>query len=199
MPRVDISGASGPAWVKDTGRRTPRGAIKWAARDGTAPEGYLTPADAEDILRRMLADAPRRHRDPRRRAAAHRESPLPAARPAGHPRGGRHRPKPSSCSRFRRPPCAGGTHGGHLPSEGAPADPPADRGRGLTSAVRAASAKPHTREDQPAPDVSSIAEMHPTASSTTLGIQRVRGRGRRQEILTNSATDGTPSLRMKTM
>jgi len=49
----------GPAWVKDSGKRTPRGAVKWVARDGTKPEGCLTPADAEDMLRDMLATAPR--------------------------------------------------------------------------------------------------------------------------------------------
>src|SRR5665213_4203578 len=32
----------GPAWVKDSGRRTTRGAVRWVARDGSKPEGYLT-------------------------------------------------------------------------------------------------------------------------------------------------------------
>lgn len=50
----------GPAWVKDSGRRTPRGAVKWIARDGTAPDGHLTPAAAEDLLQRLLATAPRK-------------------------------------------------------------------------------------------------------------------------------------------
>ncbi len=50
----------GPAWVKDSGKRTPRGAVKWVARDGPKPPGHLTPADAEDMLREMLAKAPRR-------------------------------------------------------------------------------------------------------------------------------------------
>ena len=49
----------GPAWVKDSGRRTPRGAVKWIARDGTAPDGHLTPAAAEDLLQQLLATAPR--------------------------------------------------------------------------------------------------------------------------------------------
>lgn len=49
----------GPAWVKDSGKRTPRGAVKWVARDGTKPDGYLTPVEAEDMLRNMLASAPR--------------------------------------------------------------------------------------------------------------------------------------------
>jgi integrase len=55
----------GPAWVKDSGKRTPRGAVRWAARDGSKPEGYLTPAEAEEVLREMLATAPKR---PRKRA-----------------------------------------------------------------------------------------------------------------------------------
>jgi integrase len=50
----------GPAWVKDSGKRTPRGAVKWAARDGSKPDGYLTPAEAEEMLSKMLAGAPRR-------------------------------------------------------------------------------------------------------------------------------------------
>ncbi len=50
----------GPAWVKDSGRRTARGAVKWVTRDGPKPDGYLTPADAEDMLRTLLAEAPRR-------------------------------------------------------------------------------------------------------------------------------------------
>ena len=50
----------GPAWVKDSGRRTARGATKWVARDGAKPDGHLTPSDADDLLRQMLADAPRR-------------------------------------------------------------------------------------------------------------------------------------------
>src|SRR5271167_1919859 len=50
----------GPAWVKDSGKRTSRGAVKWAARDGSKPDGYLTPTEAEDKLRELLAAAPRR-------------------------------------------------------------------------------------------------------------------------------------------
>jgi hypothetical protein len=50
----------GPTWVKDSGKRTPRGAVKWTARDGPKPDGYLTPAEAEEMLRGMLAAAPRR-------------------------------------------------------------------------------------------------------------------------------------------
>jgi integrase len=50
----------GPAWVKDSGKRTARGAVKWAVRDGSKPDGYLTPAEAEEILSKMLTAAPRR-------------------------------------------------------------------------------------------------------------------------------------------
>ncbi len=50
----------GAAWVKDSGKRTPRGAVKWIARDGSKPDGYLTPADAEARLGEMLAAAPRK-------------------------------------------------------------------------------------------------------------------------------------------
>jgi integrase len=51
----------GPAWVKDSGRRTPRGAVAWRAADGRKPDSsYLSPAEAEDLLRQILAGAPRR-------------------------------------------------------------------------------------------------------------------------------------------
>lgn len=50
----------GPAWVKDSGKRTPRGATRWVTRDGPKPAGYLTPAEAEDRLREILAAAPTR-------------------------------------------------------------------------------------------------------------------------------------------
>jgi integrase len=60
----------GPAWVKDSGKRTPRGAVKWTARDGRKPEGYLTPAEAEERLREMLAAAPKRRVRRARSAAA---------------------------------------------------------------------------------------------------------------------------------
>ena len=50
----------GPAHVKDSGRRTPRGAIVWRAGDGPKPDrGYLTPKEAADRLAALLADAPR--------------------------------------------------------------------------------------------------------------------------------------------
>src|SRR5579862_7741135 len=51
----------GPAHVKDSGRRTPRGAIVWRARDGPLPSpDHLTPADAAAALRELLAAAPKR-------------------------------------------------------------------------------------------------------------------------------------------
>jgi integrase len=56
----------GPAWVKDSGKRTPRGAIVWRAADGRKPDSsYLSPAQAEDLLRQILACAPRRATRPR--------------------------------------------------------------------------------------------------------------------------------------
>lgn len=50
----------GPAWVKDAGRRTSRGAIVWRVGDGPKPEGYLTPTEAEAALREILVAAPTR-------------------------------------------------------------------------------------------------------------------------------------------
>ena len=56
----------GPAWVKDSGKRTPRAAIVWRAADGRKPDSsYLSPAQAEDLLRQILAGAPRRATRPR--------------------------------------------------------------------------------------------------------------------------------------
>lgn len=56
----------GPAWVRDSGKRTNRGAVIWRAAHGPKPDGaYLAPADAEDQLRRILADAPRYATKPR--------------------------------------------------------------------------------------------------------------------------------------
>jgi integrase len=50
----------GPAHVKDSGRRTPRGAIIWRAGDGRLPSpDHLTPADAAAVLRELLAAAPK--------------------------------------------------------------------------------------------------------------------------------------------
>lgn len=50
----------GPAHVKDSGRRTPRGAVVWRAADGPKPTpAHLTPDEAADALRAILAGAPR--------------------------------------------------------------------------------------------------------------------------------------------
>jgi hypothetical protein len=58
----------GLAHVKDSGRRTPRGAIVWRAADGPKPDpSYLSPAEAQDELRKLLADAAREPTDPRHR------------------------------------------------------------------------------------------------------------------------------------
>ncbi len=46
----------GPAHVRDSGRRTPRGAIVWRAGYGEKPSpDYLTPKEAEDRLEDILA------------------------------------------------------------------------------------------------------------------------------------------------
>ena len=56
----------GPAHVRESGRRTPRGAIVWRAANGPKPdETYLSPAQAEDELQKLLAEAPREPTDPR--------------------------------------------------------------------------------------------------------------------------------------
>ncbi|CAA9501707.1 MAG: hypothetical protein AVDCRST_MAG53-2033 [uncultured Solirubrobacteraceae bacterium] len=44
------------AWVKDSGRKTSRGAVVWRARDGSAPEGSLTPKGAQDALEDLLEE-----------------------------------------------------------------------------------------------------------------------------------------------
>jgi integrase len=50
----------GPAHVKDSGRRTPRGAVVWRAGDGPKPTpAHLTPDEAADALRAILAGATR--------------------------------------------------------------------------------------------------------------------------------------------
>ena len=50
----------GPAHVKDSGRRTPRGAVIWSAGDGPLPSpDHLTPADAAAALSELLAAAPK--------------------------------------------------------------------------------------------------------------------------------------------
>jgi integrase len=58
----------GPAHVKDSGRRTPRGAIVWRASDGPKPDAaHLSPAEARDELAKLLATAAREATDPRHR------------------------------------------------------------------------------------------------------------------------------------
>ena len=44
----------GPAWVRDTGKRTPRGGKIWRAGDGPCPEGFLTPKAAREALDAIL-------------------------------------------------------------------------------------------------------------------------------------------------
>jgi integrase len=45
----------GRAWAKNSGKRTPRGAIVWHVADGPKPEpSYLTPREAQGRLRRLL-------------------------------------------------------------------------------------------------------------------------------------------------
>jgi integrase len=47
----------GPAWVRDSGRRTARGAIVWRAGAGSKPDDlHLTPKEAEAALAALLAD-----------------------------------------------------------------------------------------------------------------------------------------------
>jgi len=67
----------GPAHIKDTGRRTARGAVVWRAADGPKPSPeHLTPAEAEATLRELLGEsderaAPNGRRPRRRRGAGH--------------------------------------------------------------------------------------------------------------------------------
>lgn len=44
----------GPAWAKDSGRRTARGGTVWRVADGLCPEGYLTPKAAQAALAELL-------------------------------------------------------------------------------------------------------------------------------------------------
>ncbi|MEA2371469.1 MAG: integrase [Solirubrobacteraceae bacterium] len=45
----------GRAWAKNSGKRTPRGAIVWHVADGPKPDpSYLTPREAQGQLRRLL-------------------------------------------------------------------------------------------------------------------------------------------------
>jgi integrase len=53
----------GFAHVRDSGKRTARGATIWRAADGACPDGHLTPKAAEDALAAILEDA-RRARPP---------------------------------------------------------------------------------------------------------------------------------------
>ncbi len=45
----------GPAWVKDSGRKTERGATVWRVADGTKPDGYLSPREAQAELADLLS------------------------------------------------------------------------------------------------------------------------------------------------
>lgn len=49
----------GPAWVKDSGKRTPKGGPVWVAKDGPKPPGYLSYPEAEDQLKMIMAEAPK--------------------------------------------------------------------------------------------------------------------------------------------
>jgi len=61
----------GPAHVKDSRRRTPRGAVIWRAGDGPKPDlSYLTPQEAAAALRELLAAAPKRATPAGERVAA---------------------------------------------------------------------------------------------------------------------------------
>ncbi|MCW3014284.1 MAG: site-specific integrase [Solirubrobacterales bacterium] len=44
----------GPAWVRDTGKRTARGGKVWRAAGGSCPDGFLTPAAAREALDAVL-------------------------------------------------------------------------------------------------------------------------------------------------
>jgi integrase len=60
----------GPAHVRDSGRRTPRGAVVWRTANGSKPDpSYLTPAEAEVALQRLISSALREPTDPRRKRA----------------------------------------------------------------------------------------------------------------------------------
>lgn len=55
----------GRAHVKDTGKRTPRGAIVWRSGNGPCPGGALTPKMADDALARLLDELRTAPRVPR--------------------------------------------------------------------------------------------------------------------------------------
>jgi len=55
----------GPAWVRETGRRTTSGGKIWRAGDGLCPEGFLTPKAARAALDALLeAERAKVHRRP---------------------------------------------------------------------------------------------------------------------------------------
>ena len=59
----------GPAHVRDSGRRTARGAVVWWAANGSKPDAdHLTPAEADTALRELLDTAVREPTDPAQRA-----------------------------------------------------------------------------------------------------------------------------------
>lgn len=60
----------GPAWAKDSGRKTERGATVWRVADGPKPEGYLTPREAQAALEDILAQERSKPATPRPRVAA---------------------------------------------------------------------------------------------------------------------------------
>jgi integrase len=61
----------GPAWVQNSGKRTPRGAIVWHAADGPKPDpSFLTPKEAQAELRRLLEHDAARRQTPRSPAGA---------------------------------------------------------------------------------------------------------------------------------
>ena len=59
----------GRAHVRDSGRRTARGAVVWWAANGSRPDAdHLTPAEADTVLRELLDTAVREPTDPAQRA-----------------------------------------------------------------------------------------------------------------------------------
>jgi len=59
----------GPAWAKDSGRKTERGATVWRVADGPRPDGYLTPRQAQAALDEILARERAKPATPRPRVA----------------------------------------------------------------------------------------------------------------------------------